>query len=134
MNSINEMNVIRQNVKIIKQFAEIPEFADLKKQMKQSILKVDSNLSDYEERVNQIVKESKYYKSIEEVLPSFAKEFDALFVMVLKDFDLSPLEFMLSTMESIASGNISKDKGEMAIGEHLAEQFIKANPKVQKRK
>jgi hypothetical protein len=35
---------------------------------------------------------------------------------------------MLSTMESIAAGNINKDKGEMAIGEHLAEKFIKANP------
>jgi hypothetical protein len=125
MKIINEMNMIRENVNIIKQFAEIPKFADLKNQMKQSIFIVDANVSDYEETVNQIVKESRYYKSMEEVLPSFAKEFDALFIMVLKDFDLGPLEFMLSTMESIASGNISKDKGEMAIGEHLAEQFIK---------
>jgi len=129
MDNMNEMNVIRQNVNIIKQFAEIPEFSSLKKQMKVSILKIDSNLSDYEDKVYQTVKDSEYYKSMEEVLPSFSKEFEALFIMVLRDFDLGPLEFMLSTMESIAAGNISKDKGEMAIGEHLAEKFIKTNIK-----
>jgi hypothetical protein len=134
MEIMNEMNVIRQNVAIIKQFAEIPEFASSKKQMKLSILKIDSNLSDYDEKVFQTVKESEYYKLMEGVLPSFAKEFEALFIMVLRDFDLGPLEFMLSTMESIAAGNINKDKGEMAIGEHLAEKFIKANPNLNRSK
>ena len=64
---------------------------------------------------------------MEKVLPSFSKEFEALFIMILRDFDLGPLEFMLSTMEGISSGNITKDKGEMALGEHLAEKFVKAS-------
>lgn len=129
MDIMNEMNVIRENIKLIKQFSEIPEFAALKKQMKVSILKIDSNSSDYEDKIYQTVKDSEYYKQMVNVLPSFANEFDALFIMVLRDFDLGPLEFMLNTMGSIASGTISKDKGEMAIGEHLAEKFIKPNPK-----
>lgn len=133
MDIFGEIDTIRQNVKIIKQFAEIPEFAALKKQMKTSILKIDSNSSDYEEKIHTTVKNSEYCKSMEDVLPSFAKEFEALFIMVLRDCDLGPLEFMLTTMGSIASGTISKDKGEMAIGEHLAEKFIKAGPNTNKK-
>lgn len=128
MEIINEMNMIRKNVQIIKQFAQIPEFAILKVHMMDIIAEIDPKNTDYEDKTIEVVKESEYYKRMKEVLPSFCQDFNALFMMVLRDFDLGPLEFMLNTMEGIASGNIDKDKGEMSIGEHLAEKFVKQAP------
>lgn len=127
MSIIQEMSMIRENVKLIKQFAEIPEIAVLKSTMILALSELDSRDEAYEDKCAEVVKSSDYYIRMEGCFPSFSKEFEALFIMVLRDFDLGPLEFMLSTMEGIASGTVSKDKGEMAIGEHLAEKFIKSN-------
>ena len=99
--------------------------------MKQ-ISELDPKIESYEEKSIDVAKESEYYKRMKEVLPSFSQEFEALFIMVLRDFDLGPLEFMLNTMEDIAVGKIDKNKGEMSIGEHLAEKFIKVDPRLNK--
>ena len=132
MSIIEEMNMIRQNVKLIKQFSEIPEFAVLKSLMHLEISNIDSKDED---KCTEIIKSSEFYIKMCEVFPSFSKEFEALFIMVLRDFDLGPLDFMLNTMEGIANGSVTKDKGEMAIGEHLAEKFIKltSNPSKDKK-
>lgn len=134
MDILNEMNTIRNNVQIIKQFAEIPEFAVLKDHMFDMIDDINTEITDYENKVFDVIKESEYYKRMKEILPSFSQEFEALFIMVLRDFDLGPLEFMLNTMEGISTGKIDKDKGEMCIGEHLAEKFIKQDSNSHKSK
>jgi hypothetical protein len=126
MSIVEEMNMIRQNVKLIKQFIEIPEIIALKLSMNQQLSTINSKDSDYEDKCYQIIKSSEYYIKMCEFFPSFSKEFEALFIMVLRDFDLGPLDFMLDTMEGISNGSVTKDKGEMAIGEHLAEKFIKS--------
>ncbi len=127
MSIIEEMGMIRENVKLIKQFSKIPEIAVLKTLMMTELSELDSSISNYEDKCDKVVKSSDFYIKMCEVFPSFSKEFEALFIMVLRDFDLGPLDFMLQTMEGIANGTVTKDKGEMAIGEHLAERFIKSS-------
>jgi hypothetical protein len=127
MSIIQEMGMIRENVKLIKQFSLIPELATLKSSMHLDLSNLDSKDEKYEDKCAETVKSSEFYIRMYEVFPSFAKEFEALFIMILRDFDLGPLEFMLNTMEGIANGTVTKDKGEMAIGEHLAEKFIKSS-------
>ena len=138
---LEEMSKIRNNVKMIQQFAEIPEFAVLKIHMKDMIAeidplieqtneykekkKIDSQIKNYIELVNDVVINSEYYKQMKAIFPLFSNEFESLFIMVLKDSSLAPFEFMLNTMENVAKGSIEKDKGEMAIAQHLGEQFIK---------
>ena len=138
---LEEMSKIRNNVKMIQQFAEIPEFAVLKIHMKDMIAeidplieqtneykekkKIDSQIKNYIELVNDVVINSEYYKQMKLIFPLFSNEFESLFIMVLKDSSLAPFEFMLNTMENVAKGSIEKDKGEMAIAQHLGEQFIK---------
>jgi len=134
MSIIEEMNMIRQNVNLIKQFSEIPEIAVLKTSMHLELSNIDSKEDSYEDKCYEIIKGSDFYIKMCEVFPSFSKEFEALFIMVLRDFDLGPLDFMLNTMEGIASGSVTKDKGEMAIGEHLAEKFIKSTSNPSKNK
>ena len=127
MSIIEEMSMIRENVKLIKQFSQISEIAVLKTSMHLELSNLNSKESDYEDKCLEVVKKSEFYIRMCEVFPSFSKEFEALFIMVLRDFDLGPLDFMLKTMEGIANGTVTKDKGEIAIGEHLAEKFIKSN-------
>ena len=91
-----------------------------------NLSKLESKDSNYEDKCYEVVKNSEYYIKMCEFFPSFSKEFESLFIMVLKDFDLGPLDFMLNTMKEIANGSVAKDKGEMAIGEHLAQKFIKS--------
>lgn len=124
MSIVNEMNSIRANINLIKQFSEIPEYSRLQKSMLNKINKLDPTSKEYTDKVYEIVKNSEYFKKMKELLPSFSVEFEALFIMALRGSDLGPLEFMLNTMENISNGTISKDKGEMSIGEHLGDKFI----------
>ncbi len=112
---------IRNNIKMIKQFSEIPEMKLLKTEMNKNL---KNNKLDENEIIS-LIKQSNYYNKMVSIFPTFAIEFEALFLMTLRDFDLGPLDFMLNTMDQVNNGNITKDKGEMSIGEHLAEKFVK---------
>ncbi len=116
---------IRNNIKMIKKFSKLPQMQLLKSEMDKQIELEKLNTNYTEDSIITTIKLTEYYKKMFSIFPTFAVEFEALFIMVLRDFDLGPLNFMLKTMDQIDNGTISKDKGEMSIGEHLAEKFVK---------
>ena len=102
--SQKEILSIRENVKMIQKFMQI---TDIK-------LLSSTNQESYKEKM----------KSIFTV---FELNYPSLFDLIISSDDLSPLEFMLSTMEQINNGQTDKDKGEMSIGDHLAAKYVKVD-------
>jgi len=103
--SQKEILSIRENVKMIQKFMQIPDIKLLS----------STNQESYKEKM----------KSIFTV---FELNYPSLFDLIISSDDLSPLEFMLSTMEQINNGQTDKDKGEMSIGDHLAAKYVKVDP------
>jgi len=105
-NSENEIYLIRENIKMIQLFINIPEIEDIKFKNKEE-----------------------YREKLKSIFPSFEINYPSLFDIIIFKDDLSPLDFILNTMEKIANGEQDKNKGEMAIGEHLAKKFVKMDLK-----
>lgn len=105
-NSQNEINLIKENIKMIQLFINIPEIDEIK----------TKNKDEYREKLKSI-------------FPSFEFNYPSLFDIIIFKDDLSPLDFILNTMEKIANGEQDKNKGEIAIGEHLAKKFVKMDLK-----
>jgi hypothetical protein len=103
--SQEEINCIRKNIKMIQQFMTIPEI--------ESIRLNDSDA---------------YKEKLKSIFTSFEFNYPSLFNLIISKEDLSPLDFMLSTMEEIVKGDKEKDKGEMEIGDHLAQKYVKIDP------
>jgi hypothetical protein len=104
--SQDEINCIRKNIKMIKQFMTIPE--------------IESNrIHDYDS----------YKEKLKSIFTSFELKYPSLFNLIISKEDLSPLDFMLSTMEKIVNGDKDKERGEIEIGDHLANKYVKIDPK-----
>jgi hypothetical protein len=66
-----------------------------------------------------------YKEKMKSIFTSFELNYPSLFELVISGDDLTPLEYMLSTMEKINNGETDKDRGEMSIGDHLATKYVK---------
>jgi hypothetical protein len=75
-----------------------------------------------------------YKEKMKSIFTSFELNYPSLFELVISGDDLTPLEFMLSTMEKINNGETDKDKGEMSIGEHLSSKYVKIDSKKMNKK
>lgn len=107
--SKENIDKIKETIKMIQQFMKIPEMTKLKK----------SNKEEYTKRMT-------------DIFPVFAENYNSLFNLILDDIDLNALDFMFETMLNISDGTLEKDKGEMAFGDYLATKFVK--PKIDPKK
>ena len=105
----DNIDKIKETIKMIQQFMEIPEMIKLKKDCSQE-----------------------YIKKMTEIFPVFAENYNSLFNLIINDIDLNALNFMFETMLNISNGTLEKDKAEMAFGDYLATKYVK--PKIDPKK
>ena len=103
------INKIKETIKLIQQFMNLPDMIKLKK---------DNN--------------EEYIKKMTEIFPVFAENYNSLFNLVISENDLHALDFMFETMINISNGTLEKDKAEMAFGDYLATKYVK--PKIDPKK
>ena len=118
--SKDEINTIKKTIKLIQQFMEIPNIIELR--------------SEYDIYVQKIKNDrlKPYSQKLGEIFPSFSKDYDSLFEMVIIGADLKPLDFMFNTMLNVSNGDITQDDGEKGLGDFLATQFVTMDPKLKK--
>jgi len=109
--SQQDIKSIKENVIMITKFMLIPEIK----------LLASTNQDLYKEKMKSI-------------FTSFELNYPSLFDIIISGDDLTPLDFILSTMEKINNGDTDKDKGEMSIGDHLATKYVKIDPKKMNKK
>jgi hypothetical protein len=105
-NADEESVAIRNSVELIQQFMQVPQMIELRK-------------NDYKE----------YEKQMQEIFSTFYKGFECLFEMVIRGDNMETLHMMLNQFVKIHKGEISRDDGELAIGEHIAKNKITVNNK-----
>jgi hypothetical protein len=95
-----EKEAIQKGVVCIQEFMKMEQIQEMK-------------TNNYEE----------YEKLMKGTFPTFASSFECLFEMIIRGDNMDTLNMMLSKFVQIHNGDIDKDKGELAIGEHIAKQY-----------
>ena len=109
--SQQDIKSIKENITMIQKFMLIPEIK----------LLASTDQDSYKEKMKSI-------------FTSFELNYPSLFELIISGDDLTPLDFMLSTMQKINNGETDKDRGEMSIGDHLATKYVKIDTKKMNKK
>jgi len=141
--SKDEINTIKKTIKLIQQFMEIPNIIELRSEydiyvQKIKILdnvKTSFNIDEFKIKKENLekIRDDKlkpYSQKLGGIFPSFSKDYDSLFEMVIIGADLKPLDFMFNTMLNVSNGDITQDDGEKGLGDFLATQFVTMDPKL----
>lgn len=96
-----DVNLMKETVKMIKKFMEIPEIKELK----------ELNNDMYKEKM------SSYF-------PIFSTNYVSLFNLIIDGAEISILDNMLDQLLDIEQGYLSKDKVEQTLGDLLADKFL----------